>query len=345
MLFQTGDQGDNGNNSWLIPASEVLGGGPGKDGIPALENPILVTVDEVASLNDDNLTFLDDDDLVIGFRAGDEARAYPHTILDWHEIINDQIAGLSIAITYCPLTGSGIGWDRMVNGVETTFGVSGLLYNSNLIPYDRATDSNWSQMKLQCVNGEYQSTEPDLHAIVEMTWGMWKSIYPDTKVVSNQTGYSRNYGIYPYGGYKTTESLLFSVSNVDRRLHMKERTAGIIVKDSVKVYRLSSFADTTRVVNDVFRALPIVAVGNSVASTILIYGRTADDGTVLEFQALQDQWPNVMIDTNGTTWDIFGRGVSGPRMGERLPVMKSFMAYWFAWAAFYPDPVIFEESS
>ena len=159
LLYDAGEPGlddtiggGDGSPGWLIPVGEVFDGGPGKDGIPALSNPQLVASSEVS--------FLGDGDLVIGVVIGGVARAYPHVILDWHEIINDQVGGEAYSLTYCPLTGSGIGWDRALSANATTFGVSGKLYNSNLIPYDRETDSYWSQMKLQCVFGPNKGLLP-----------------------------------------------------------------------------------------------------------------------------------------------------------------------------------------
>ena len=134
------------NPEWLIPIDEIYDGGPGKDGIPALLNPHSVQATEIG--------YLQDEDLVLGYKVGEEAHAYPHPILDWHEIINDAVGSEAISIIYCPLTGTGIGWDREINGATTSFGVSGLLYNSNIIPYDRLTDSNWSQIQNKCVNGQ-----------------------------------------------------------------------------------------------------------------------------------------------------------------------------------------------
>jgi hypothetical protein len=143
--LNSNNSNNNTSTEWLIPRNQVLDGGPGKDGIPALQNPVFISANEA--------TYLSDNDLVLGFVDGEDARAYPHSILDWHEIVNDDINNESVAVIYCPLTGTGIGWDRVVKGKKTTFGVSGLLYNSNIIPYDRDTDSNWSQLLLQSVNG------------------------------------------------------------------------------------------------------------------------------------------------------------------------------------------------
>ena len=174
-------------SAWLIPVNEVFDGGPGRDGIPSVDKPVFITADDPAN------SYLLDNDLVVGIKIGNVVRAYPHPILDWHEIINDKIGANALALTYCPLTGSAVAWNRIINGTETTFGVSGLLYNTNLIPYDRLTQSNWSQMKLQCVNGELIGQTPQLFNIVETTWKTWKELYPNTLVVSTNTGFSRPY--------------------------------------------------------------------------------------------------------------------------------------------------------
>ena len=223
----------NLTGGWLIPQSEVHDGGPGKDGIPALINPEAVPASEA--------TFMDGGELVVGVRVGNQVRAYPHSILDWHEIINDTIQGTSFAITYCPLTGTGIGWSRVLSGGATTFGVSGLLYNSNLILYDRATDSNWSQMQGRSINGEHIGEDIETVQVIETTWNTWKTLFPQTEVVSRSTGHNKPYGVYPYGNYRTSNDLIFPVSRNDTRLPRKERVHGIRVDDATKVYPIGSF--------------------------------------------------------------------------------------------------------
>ena len=164
------------SGEWLIPQNEVFDGGPGKDGIPAISNPSLV--------GNSSINFMKNDDLIIGVKLDGEIRGYPHPILDWHEIINDKINDNYFSITYCPLTGSTINYNRDLNGNITTFGVSGLLYNTNLIPYDRATNSNWSQMKLQCVNGKLIGQTPTLIYLLETTFKTLKQAFPNAKVVN-----------------------------------------------------------------------------------------------------------------------------------------------------------------
>ena len=318
---------------WLIPKSEVRDGGPGKDGIPALEDP--------AFTDANGATYLTDNSLVVGIVSGSVAKAYPHPILDWHEIINDDVNGTKIAVTYCPLTGTGIGWDRNVNGAITTFGVSGLLYNSNLIPYDRATDSNWSQIRLDCVNGELINSVIKTHQLVETTWGTWKAMYPNTKVVSENTGHNRNYSAYPYGDYRTNNSkLLFPVNNEDNRLPQKERVHGVLINGKGKAYSIEEFGDTTSVVQDSFQGTSIAVIGNRTMNFIVSFDRSIS-GITLDFMAVQDSLPVILRDNEGTRWDVFGNGISGPRAGEKLTPTTSFMGYWFAWAAFYPDVEVY----
>ncbi|MCH7859796.1 MAG: DUF3179 domain-containing protein [Candidatus Marinimicrobia bacterium] len=336
-IFSSRDRGGVPGGLWLIPVDEVFGGGPGKDGIPAISNPQFAAAKDVG--------FLADNSLVVGVKVGAETRAYPHLILDWHEIVNDQISSSNYALTYCPLTGSAISWNRTIGGQTTTFGVSGLLYNTNLIPYDRASGSNWSQMRLLCVQGENIGSAVEIFPIVETTWKTWREMYPETKVMTTSTGYSRSYGAYPYGSYRSDRSLLFPISDSDDRLHPKERVAGLIVDDQAKVYRLGTFAagDTVRVINDEFKGIPIVVAGSEKSNVIVIFQRSLPDSTVLSFTPLQQVLPVVMLDNEGTSWDLFGRAVAGPRAGAQLPITRSYIAYWFAWGTFFTGVEIYSD--
>ncbi|MCK5103382.1 MAG: DUF3179 domain-containing protein, partial [Cyclobacteriaceae bacterium] len=297
----TNGGGANGNGTvspdWLIPLNEVLDGGPGKDGIPALENP------ENKGIN--QITFLSDNDLVVGFQFGDQVRAYPHKILDWHEIINDELNGKKVAITYCPLTGTGIAWSRKINGEITTFGVSGLLYNTNLIPYDRLTNSNWSQMRLDCVNGELLGDEIATYHLVETTWKTWKEMFPNSSVVTTNTGFSRNYQQFPYGDYKTNNpKLLFPVAPKDERLPGKERVLGLILNGKAKVYRFESFEGQTRIINDQFEGLNFIVIGNKTKNFIAAFEKNIK-GEVRTFTTI-DEGENIMQDDKGNKYNLFG---------------------------------------
>lgn len=329
-----GGSGNNQNNSdWLIPRNEVRDGGPGKDGIPALTTPELIPAEQA--------TWLTGNELVLGFADGEEVRAYPHQILDWHEIINDNTANHSISVIYCPLTGTGIGWDRIIDNRETTFGVSGLLYNTNIIPYDRATDSNWSQLLLKSVNGSLSGTQAKTYHLLETTWETWKTMYPSSKVVSRNTGHSRSYGRYPYGDYKVNEGLIFPVSNNDNRLHAKKRVLSIIVDEKAKAYQFEKLTEHNNLILDIFQETKIVVAGSTGANLMVAFKQKLSDGTELNFQAVENQLPVILTDNEGNTWDVFGRAVNGPRKGQKLETIPQMMGYWFSFAAFYPEIELF----
>jgi len=329
-----GNNNSNAGGAWLIPQNEVRDGGPGKDGIPALQNPQRVSVDDPTN------RYLEDEDLVLGYYYGGEVVAYPHDILDWHEIINDNVGGQAIAVTYCPLTGTGIGWGRILEDEETTFGVSGLLYNSNLIPYDRKTGSNWSQIRLECVNGSLIGVEAVVLPLIEMPWKTWKKLFPGSMVISTLTGHSRSYGSYPYGSYKTSNSLIFPAIPADDRLHPKERVLSVVQGSSARVYRFENFSPGLSVIQDEFMGTNLLIAGIRDEYMVAFNAKTWDSH-ILEFSAGADG--GTLMDQEGNEWNLFGTAVSGPRKGEQLKPVKSFMAYWFSIGAFYPEAEIYSQ--
>lgn len=318
---------ENTATEWSIPIAEVLDGGPGKDGIPALENPDFVSAE--------NASVLQDNDLILGYKNGDDVRAYPRIILDWHEIINDKIGDVALAVTYCPLTGTGIGWDRNIDGNETTFGVSGLLYNTNLIPYDRSTNSNWSQILNESVNGDLEGKKADLIMLVETDWKTWKSLYPGTKVVSVDTGFSRTYGTSPYGDYNTNnDRFIFPVAK-DNRLPLKESVHAIVDGTDSKAYRFSDF-ETGRILMDMFKGKNYLVVGNK----NFIVSFELDGQDITEYEYIYDGTSDVIIqDGEGNRYTIFGEAVSGAKIGDRLKPAAAFMGFWFSIPAFYETEV------
>lgn len=322
---------NGGPGDWLVPIKEIVAGGPGKDGIPSIENPIFVEI------NNTDADFLNDDDLIIGIVKGNVIRAYPHKILDWHEIVNDEIDGEFITISYCPLTGTAFGWESISNGLTSAFGVSGLLYNANLILYDRNTDSNWSQLKLQCINGTLMGDEPELVKVVETNWLTWKKLYPNTKVMTQDTGFSLNYDNYPYGTYRTENNFfIFPATPTNSALPNKERVYAIIDDGKSKVYRFKNF-ENGKVIKDSFNQKDYLIIGNE---NIIYSFQLNNDQTGLNFEYDFNNSEIFFKDNEGNKWTIFGEAIEGPRMGENLEGVKSVVSYWFAIASFYPNPEI-----
>ena len=324
----------SGIDDWLVPLEEVIDGGTGKDGIPALVNPKLIPASKAE--------YLKDDDLIVGYRFEEDIRAYPHKILNWHEIVNDDLNGRKIAIFHCPLTGTSVGWERDYSGQTTTFGVSGLLYNTNLMPYDRTTNGTWSQISGLCVNGELIGTKAKTFQVFETEWKTWKTMYPNSRVMSIDTGHTRNYSEYPYGDYRSAPGLLYSVSVKDSRLFRKERVHGVVSSDGVgaKLYRFDSFQGN-KVVTDNYNGQTII-IGSKEKNFIISFKQKKIDDTVLTFKMINGfNSPEILEDQLGNKWDVFGNAVSGPNAGEKLMPTNSFIGMFFSWAPFYNSLQIF----
>lgn len=208
-----------------IPVQEIRSGGPPKDGIPYLSNPRMVSAAEA--------TYLRAGDRVIGVVSGRESRAYPLAILNYHEIINDRIGELPIAVTYCPLCDSAVVFDRRTQLGEREFGVSGLLYNSNVLMYDRSdtespnTESLWSQVKGEGVSGPGARMKLTVLPMELTTWAAWQNRNPNTTVVSSETGHRRNYQGSPYTRYFKQPNLMFPVKPISNALPLKESVLGV----------------------------------------------------------------------------------------------------------------------
>lgn len=347
------DGSDNieNENEWLIPLSLIADGGPGQDGIPSIDNPKFI--DRSFTING---SLLDDNDLVVGIVNGNDVRAYPHYILDWHEIVNDFIGGQVVTISYCPLTGTAFGWSGDSNGSRrSTFGTTGLLYKANLILYDRNTNSNWSQLRLDCVNGSLIGSKPILTRVVETNWKTWKTLYPNTKILSADTGFSRNYALYPYGSYKTDHDFfIFRAFPSNSKLPNKERVYAIIDGDNSKVYRYENF-ENGKVIKDEFKGNEILVVGNeNLINSFQMDNSNSHLNFEYDFEEINSVEENnvgsgtdntnvFFKDNEGNKWSIFGEAVDGPRTGEKLMATKSVVSYWFAIAAFYPNPKIYLE--
>jgi len=321
------------DGEWLITKLEIMDGGPGKDGIPSIDQPDFVPASEV--------DFIPNDRLVLGVNINGDIRVYPHQILDWHEIVNDRVGDTSFSLLHCPLTGTGMAWNREIDGSVTEFGVSGLLFRNNLIAYDRNTDSHWSQMQLRGVNGPFAGRNVETFQVIETNWGVWKQLYPDSMVLTTNTGHDRNYIGYVYGPWYLTNhnAILFPLMNPDDRLENKTRVHGVIGGEHatlgvpVKVYVIDEFGEGVRLIEDSVGGDDYLVVGSTSRNFAVAFHRPADES--LQFEAVQDQLPVILQDSEGNRWDLFGHAVEGPRTGERLTAARSYTGYWFAWADFF----------
>ena len=319
--------------SCSIPTGQVFNGQV-KDGIPALSDPVLVAVGAP------ELNFLLDTDRVISVEVGGTVLAVPLNILWYHEIVNVSLGGRQLALTHCPLTGSSLAFDRAaVGGAE--FGVSGLLYQNNLMMYDRSTDQSlWPQMLRGARCGSKDGVQLDMYPIVEMTWGVWKALHPDGRAVGANTGFDRAYVVFPYGDYDRIDNpeLLFPMPAIDGRRSPKERTLGIPDGEGGGVgypfLQLQERGDVAAV-HDGDR----VVFWHRRAQAAMAYER-AIDGQALTF----DEVDGAVVDVEtGSTWSVEGRALDGPLAGERLqPVAEAYVSYWFAWAAFQPRATLWD---
>jgi hypothetical protein len=229
------DNGFDLSNSTL-PREQIYHGGPPKDGIPAISDPKMIAPAEA--------DYLEPADRVLGIEFGGEARAYPIPILNWHEIVNDEIDGRRFAVTFCPLCGTGVAFEANIDGENTDFGVSGLLYNSDVLLYDRATESLWSQILGEAIAGERVGKRLVSIPITHTTWGAWLELHPRTLVMSDETGHFRDYGRNPYAGYEQSRDTYFAVNNAaPDNYHPKEVVAGL---EHGGVYKAYPFVELDR---------------------------------------------------------------------------------------------------
>lgn len=226
--------------NWTIPTDNVFTV-LNQDGIPAIDNPQFETFDQREYI-EAGTYFVAEDELVISVTHEGITKVYPHSILNWHEIVNDNIGDFTYSLSFCPITGTAVMWNRSIDGQPTTFGVSGLLYNGNVMPYDRETDSVWSQMRQESVTGELIGTQMEVYPVVETTWETCKFLYDEPLVLTRDTGFGKDYNTNPYESYITDNDWIsYPVEYADSRLPNKERVLGIIVNGKAKVYQFKDF--------------------------------------------------------------------------------------------------------
>lgn len=300
---------------------ESLSGGPGKDGIPAIDRPRFVSADDAGD-------FLAAGDPVVGVVRNGEAKAYPRKILVWHEIVNDHVGGDAISVTYCPLTGTSLGFLRG----ETSFGVSGRLINSNLIMYDRETDTHWPQMPGVGIEGSLTGEGLEEIRVFWTTWDQWHGRYPDTQVLSRQTGYIRDYQRDPYGGYNPVSGYyaeraapIFPPLNTSRRFPPKREVFGFRTPfEAVAV-------DQDRLQED--RVLHYRGMQHDYA---VLHDQGLDTARVFRLPARVDpaSLPAASVS--------FAPEEPLPGFLTDAEEINGYEAFWFSWYAFYPGTDVLE---
>ncbi len=318
-----------------VPCDLIVSGGPPPDGIPSIDAPKFLSVSKADET-------LDDKDLIIGIVINGEARAYPYEILNWHEIVNDVFDGVRVSITYCPLTASGIAFGMEQVGEDNTFGTSGKLYENNLVMYDRNTGTYYSQMLKEGIKGDNIYTDLVVKNTIETTWKGWKAMYPDSLVLSRDTGYSRSYDDYPYGSYKSDESIRFTTSysslgDVAEFYHPKTVTKvlkfdgithlisfnELLLDPAFEVEDKIIFHDTSVKMASVFDTS-----FNGVSLIFSTYTESKKSGD-FGLQAFEDQFGNI--------WNMKGVAIDGPDVGGQLTAVDSYNALWFAAISLFQD--------
>jgi len=313
----------------IVPLDQIVSGGPPPDGIPSIDSPKFISID-------DGNKFLADSDKVVGVKINGDVRAYPLQILVWHEIVNDNVGGIPVAITYCPLCFTNQVFSRTVNNTILEFGTSGKLYNSNLVMYDRSINSLWSQALGEGIVGKYAGIKLQKLPFDVAYWKDWKQLYPQSKVLSKDTGSARPYGADPYGDYYTSPDILFPISNRDSRLGLKEIVVGL-ENGLYKAYKLQDI-EKLKVINDqlnnnsitLFSLYPIMArvFDSSVNGQSLIFQYNFTNNSFSDKQT-------------GSQWNFDGISVEGPLKGKQLSRLPFDEGYWFEWVAFHPATKIY----
>ncbi len=323
----------------LVDIDELMSGGPPPDGIPSIDDPLWLSIQDIG--------WLDDQEPVLLVEVNGQARAYPVQIMMWHELVNDTILDTPVTVSYCPLCNSAITLERRGNGRVFDFGTSGMLYQSAMVMYDRQTESLWSHFTGQAIIGYLVGTQLSLIPTSTISWGQFRQEHVTGLVLSKQTGHDRDYGRNPYPGYDDvgTSPFLFG-GPVDDRLLAKTRVVGLRSNGDAVAIPLDNVA-SNGVMHATVGAVPVVVLHTGgLASALdgpgIVDGR--DIGQTRVYRALVDSeeltfrrtdrgWEDQM----GTTWSFLGRAIAGPNVGMRLEPIEYLDTFWFAWAAFMPN--------
>lgn len=329
---------------YTINFDDMLVGNPARDAIPAINEPQFIT--------QQSADWLADNEPVVALEINGHARAYPLQILMWHEIANDTVCDVPVAVTFCPLCNSAIVFDSRVGDEVYDFGVSGLLINSDLVMYDRTTESLWQQFTGEGIVGDHAGDQLSFIPSSLISFADFKELYPDGIVLSRETGYRRQYGTNPYAGYDSTTRPFLYRGDIDPRLNTMARVVGIVYDGEAVAYPYAELSGD--VVNDTVAGRDLVIFhvfgtasaldtnripdGEDVGATA-VFNRNLD-GEVLTFSIDADG--EIVDDQTGSIWNLAGVAVSGDLEGSELEELIHTDHFWFSWAAFYPGTAVYE---
>ena len=330
----------------LVDVDSIVSGGPPPDGIRPIDEPAIVTADEV--------DFLCDQEAVIALELDGEARAYPVRIMTRHEIVNDTLGDVPVTVSYCPLCSSAVAFDRRLDDRILDFGTSGSLFQSALVMYDRQTESLWGHFTGEALVGTLAGDRLEAFTAQTVSWGDWVAAHPEGTVLApDSTG--STYGDNPYPGYETNSGPLspqFLREEIDDRLPEKDRVLGIRDGEDAIAIELSELTDE-RVIEVDLAGEPVVAwlrpglaspleagqvaQGSDIGATGA-FRPVAQDGTSLTFAATDGGFVD---DQTSSIWNVLGEAVEGPLAGERLEGVEHVDTFWFAWSSYQPETAIY----
>ena len=323
-----------------VPLAKIVSGGPPKDGIPSIDSPKFQSVREADKI-------LEDSEFVLGLNINGDIRVYPLQILVWHEIVNDVVGGKPIAVTYCPLCFTNQVFNRtLIDGNIVEFGTSGKLYNSNLVMYDRKSNSLWSQALGEGIVGDYSGIKLEKIPFDIAYWKEWKKLYPESKVLSRDTGSVRPYGADPYGNYYTNDLILFPLANDDKRLGLKEIVIGLEDENQYKAYKLQDI-ETNKVINDIIGDDKKIALVSLKPFMVRVFDRGIDDnvndeGKKIIVDLFYNETNNTLIDrVTDSELNFDGKFINGQLQDKQLKRLAMDQGFWFEWTAFHPETEVF----
>jgi hypothetical protein len=330
-----------------VPYGEILSGGPPKDGIPAVDEPKFIDVKEADG-------WLKSVEPVILVKVGQKARAYPLQILIWHEIVNDTVGGVPLVVTFCPLCNTAIAFERDFKGRLLDFGTTGRLRYSNLIMYDRQTETWWQQATGEAIAGELAGSQLNFYPAAIVSWQEFKAAHPDGRVLSRDTGFDREYGRNPYTGYDDVNNppFLYRGPQTPGILPPVARVLAVELNQEAVAYPYDVL-QKVRLVNNNVGGQPVVVfweAGTASALDAISVAGGKDVGTANAYTRIVDgqelnffvEGERILDRETGSEWNALGLALSGKLAGKSLAPVVAINHFWFSWAAFKPDTRIYQ---